>query len=101
MRIVDRPGTNGYAFDHLGKKGQGITQRTRQWVATLSAANSADDTYRALQGTLVTVIDDMGRTVNNVKVLDVRVLQVQQLLDSIPAGSNYEIIAEWLLQPTQ
>ena len=100
VEIIDRAGTDGTGNRLNALKAEDITKYTTEGVTLLATANSAADDYAALKGTHVTVEDDIGRIVNSVLVVDVRVLGVQQILNSDPAGNNYLIRAVWLLKPT-
>ena len=100
IEAIDRPGVNGEAFRENAKKVQGIQVQTTMWVVSLALANAAIDNYSALKGTLVTVIDDNGRTVNNVMVLDVQVNRIRPILTSSPSGYSHSVNATWYLKPT-
>jgi len=97
---IDRPGVDGEAFRQNANKVAAIEIFTKQWVTTLTAANLAIDYYSALKGYTVTVVDDLGRTINNVMVLDVRVNAVQTILTSSPTGYTHQVSAVWYLKPT-
>ncbi len=100
VEIIDRAGTDSTGERLNALKAEDITKYTTKGVTLLSSANNAIDDYASLKGSRVTVVDDMGRTVNKVLVVDVRVLGIQQVLNSSPPGTNYLIRAVWLLKPT-
>ncbi|MHC4123924.1 MAG: hypothetical protein ACYSSI_10150 [Planctomycetota bacterium] len=100
VAIIDRPGVNGTANRVDALKAEEITVYTKEAVTQLSTANAAADDYAALKGSYVTVVDDMGRGVYDVLVVDVRVLGKQAFLLSDPPDLNYIVRAVWLLKPT-
>ena len=101
VEIIDRPGVNGTANRINALKAAEITKYTTEGVASLAAANAAADTYAALKGTHVTVVDDLGRSVGLVLVVDVRVVDKQAITTSDPAGITHMVKAVWMLKPTQ
>jgi len=100
IEAINRPGVDGEAFRENAKKVEGIQVQTTTWVVSSALANAAIDNYSALKGSLVTVIDDNGRTVNNVMVLDVIVNRITPILISSPLGYSHSINATWYLKPT-
>ena len=100
MEIIDRSGTDGTGSRENALKAEDITKYTTEGVTLQTTANLSADDYAALKGTYVTVVDDMGRTVTYVLVIDVRVLGAQLVLNPDPTGNNYLIRAVWLLKPT-
>ena len=100
MEIIDRTGVDGTDSRENALKAEDITKYTTQGVTLTAWANAAADYYAALKGTYVTVVEDMGRTVYYVLVIDVRVLGVQRIFNPDPPGNNYLIRAVWLLKPT-
>jgi len=100
MEIIDRSGVDGTGSRENALKAEDITKYTTEGVTLLATANSAADDYALLKGTYVAVTDDTARTVTYVLVIDVRVLGVQQILNSDPVGNNYLVRAVWLLKPT-
>ena len=101
VEIIDRPGVNGTANRVNALKAEEITVYTLEGMSSLNDAKNIADTYAALKGTNVTVVDDLGRSVSEVLVVDVRVLSVRNVLNPQPAGNDYLVRAVWLLKPTQ
>lgn len=102
VEIIDRAGTDGTAYRVDALKAEELTIYTIEGVEAKADANDRADDYSALKGTLVTVIDDLDREVENVLVVDVRVIRTPQtILNSVPADINYLVSAIWLLKPTQ
>ena len=100
IETIDREGVDGEAFRLNAEKVPEITVRTIQAVETLSSANAAPDTYAALIGTYVTVIDDLGRSVTNIMVLDAKALHTQTVETPSPSSYNYLVYGIWTLKPT-
>jgi hypothetical protein len=100
VEIIDRPGVDGTASRIDAFKAEELTINTIEGVTNLVTAQAAADDYAELKGTHVTVVDELGRTVTYVLVVDVRVLSVKALLYSNPPNNNYLINAVWLLKPT-
>ena len=100
VELIDRPGRNGTAYRVPAFKAEEITKYTEAGYELLASANSAADVYAALKGYKVTIVDDLGRTVPYVLVVDVRVTGVRSQKFSSPAGHNYIVYAVWLLKPT-
>jgi len=102
VEIIDRPGTDGVASRVDALKAEEITIYTVEGVVNLATAQNKADDYAALKGELVTVIDDLGRSVQEVLVVDVRVISTpQKLALSVPTGIGYVVRAIWLLKPTK
>ena len=100
VEIIDRTGVDGTASRIDALKAAEINKFTVQGVETLNIANAAADTYASYKGTHVTICDDLGRTVQSVLVVDVRVTSVQHTPVSDPAEINYLVRAAWVLKPT-
>jgi len=97
--IIDRPGVDGIGFRYNALKlGQQTVESVEAITYWANAVTRPDD-YAALKGTLVSVIDDMGRRVDNVLVGEVIVTAMQQVYNAT-GGANYIVRATWVLQPT-
>ena len=101
VEVIERPGVDGSAFREEAQKVPELILNTLAAATTLAAANLACDNYALLKGTLVTVVDQLGRTVPYVMVLDVRVTRVAPCAGSAPVGTNYLVWAQWWVKPTQ
>lgn len=95
-----RPGIAGVVFDFRAAKAPMIQKVTREGVANAAVSNAADEDYKALKGSLVTVVDDHGRTNLSVMVVDVKVIRKQPMLLDVPNNHGYHVEAEWMLQST-
>jgi len=100
VEIIDREGVDSVASRIDAFKAEDITKYTTEGVANITDAQTAADDYAALKGYLVTVVEDVGRTIYNVLVVDVRVISINTIVNSSPANINYLINAVWLLKPT-
>ena len=98
---INRPAVDGVAFRDDARKVREIMLETIATSTTLAAANVAVDNYAAIKGTLVTIVDDFGRTVNYVMILDVGEVRIQPVSGSSPAGTAYLVKAAWRVKPTQ
>lgn len=101
VEMIDRPGIDGIAARVDALKAEELTVYTSQKVVDVEAANDKADEYAALKGTKVTVVDDLGRSVSSVLIVDVRVTKKQTVLTSSPAGTGALVWAVWLLKPTK
>ncbi len=102
VEIIDRSGVDGTASRVDALKAEEITVYTTEGVEDLSDAQDRADDYAAYKGTHKTVIDDLGREVEDVLVVDVRVIGTpQKVLTATPAGINYLVRGVWLLKPTK
>jgi len=96
---IERPGVDGVGYRQKGKRGEVVTLTS---VADTNNATTTTAAYVALRGTLVTVVEDAGRTSYYVAVLDViitRVRAVSGAVGGLTAGA-YLVDATWTLQPT-
>ena len=100
VEIIDREGVDSVASRIDAFKAEDITKYTTEGVANITDAQTAADDYAALKGYLATVVEDVGRTIYNVLVVDVRVISINTIVNSSPANINYLINAVWLLKPT-
>ena len=101
---ITRPNVDGHAFRRFGKRGmsslwESVVDLTQANVSTTIAG------YRALQGTLVTLVDEAGDSYTNVMVRSVRigsVFAVTKAVGGLASGSNrYMLMATWEIQPTE
>ncbi len=99
MEEIDRKGKDGVVFCSHGRKAQEVEVNTVAIADTLNEANSASERYRALIGSAVTMVDDQGRTIPNVMILDVNVYHVQKVAISTPIAA-YLVYAIWRLKAT-
>ena len=102
VEIIDRAATDGTADRIDALKAEELTIYTIEGVEDLATANGRTDDYAALKGGRITVIDDLGREVEEVLIVDVRVIRTpQNIALSVPSGIEYLVSAIWLLKPTK
>jgi len=101
VEIIDRRGTDGTASRVDALKAEEITEYTVEGIYYLADANNCADDYAAYKGTHKTIIDDLGRTIYDVLIVDVRVTRVKRVLTPSDASINYLVYAVWLLKPTR
>lgn len=101
VQTIDRQGVDGHAYRTDAQKSEETTKYTTATTNSKSTANQAASSYAAIKGTLQTVEDDMGRSVENILIIDVRVTRVFRVLNPSPAGNDYVIEAAWTLRATQ
>lgn len=99
MATINRKGRDGEVFRSDARKVPEVIQRTVTYVTSAGDANSADDVYKALIGSLVTVVDDHGRSVSNVMVLGAQVDFIQAVTTATATASHL-VYGSWLLKPT-
>ena len=100
MSPIDRAGVDGSAFRNDAKKVPEIQLDATATAETLALANAAIDNFADLVGSLVTIVDDLGRSVGSVAVLGVIVYQVRALVNASPSTANYLIRSAWRVKPT-
>lgn len=101
VEIIDRPGVDGVAHRINALKATEITLFTLEGIELKATANGRADDYAALKGTTVTIVDDQGRSVDDVLIVEVRVLSPPQyVLNPQPTGNNYLVKAAWVVKPT-
>lgn len=99
VKEFDRPGIDGVGFYFGAAKAPLCQKVTVEGVANAVTANTAQENYQALKGSMITVVDDTGRTKSSVMVINVQVLQKKQVLLST-TGYGYYVTAAWTLKAT-
>jgi hypothetical protein len=94
---VSRPGVTGHAFQELGARAEPVVMESVIDCTDNAALKAEILEYVALQGTLVTVVDDLGNTWTNVMVLRVRTGQGKYVASAVGGvnGGNYLLRATW------
>ncbi len=98
LKTTEQRAIDGEGFVENARKSEASIVETIEMVSALATANMAANDYADIKGTIVTVVEDLGRTVNNVLVLDVRVMGVKQVFAPSIEGANYLIKANWVLK---
>ena len=104
LEDTTRPGVDGVSYRRIGKKSESFQLRTFTDAASAAAAKAlVATTYKGLQGTLVTVVDDMGNTWNNVAVLAVDPVSVKGVNTPVGGVVGGVVLLEclWTLQATE
>lgn len=101
VEIIDREGIDSTGERKNAKKAGFIYVTTTKSYTSLNDLKDAVDNYALLKGSRVTVIDDLGREVNEVLVVDVKVPRLQCYANSSPTGKVGVAYANWVLKPTQ
>lgn len=107
VEIITRPGVDGVAA-----KQYGLRPGVNQAVSVTDAEDASDVTtlleaYDALKGALVTVVDDLGRTHNNVLVQDCQAVQAKAISGAggyvrcTTTPPTYLVYASWMLLVTE
>jgi hypothetical protein len=100
MAPIKRAGVDGSAFRRDAKGVPEIILQATSWAVSETLALTSPDLYAALVGSLVTVVDDLGRTVNNVMVLACQVTRISRLGVSTEPTAEFMIRSVWKVQPT-
>ena len=94
---INRPGVDGIATRTPADKSPGVQKQTIEPYTLLANANTAKAAYEALQGSYVTVTDDMGAVTANVLVVRVSGVRVQAVFSSADPTINFLVYATWEL----
>jgi len=103
LQDITRAGVDGVAYRKVGK-GAGRTQITTLVdLGSSSAVNSEIEAYKALQGTLVTIVTENGGSYTNVAVLNVTSLPVQKTISAVGGvnGGTHLLRCQWVVQMTE
>jgi len=103
LEDITRANVDGISYRKLGKRGHPFQLISLVDVATAGAAKAELEAYKALQGTLVTVVDDTGASVSQLAVLSVRRAgPVRRVVNPVGGvnGGSYLLAARWDLEPT-
>lgn len=102
LQDITRPGVDGVAYRKVGKRAS-RTQLTT--IVDLASGNveTEIDEYKALEGTLVTIVDEAGITWSNVAVLMVRPLPIRRVASSVGGinGGTRILTCQWVVQATE
>lgn len=100
IKEFSRAGIDGVGFEFQAAKAPLCQKDTVEGVANAAIANTAEETYKLLKGSLVVVVDDHGRTRGNVMILDVTVTRKTAMLLDVPNNYSYHVEATWTLKAT-
>ena len=100
---ITRPNVDGVAVRVIGQRGVKFQIYTGVDVDDAAAAEALAATYKALQGTLVTVVDAHGQTHTYIAVHHVDIVRKRPLANAVgglSALAGYWVDAAWTLQET-
>ena len=101
---ITRPGKDGHAYRWLGERSEPQMLASLADVTGLASATATCTAYRALQGSLVTVVDDFGDTRANVMVQSVSGIRFRKIASAAgglhDASASYIVSANWQFQTT-
>ena len=103
VEVITRPNVDGAAYRTMGQRSTPFRMTSVVDVDDAADAETLADTYKALKGTLVTIVDDHGQTHNYVAVLDVDIVRKKKLIvgvGGLSASMGYLVEAAWTLQET-
>jgi len=103
LRDITKPGTDGVAYQAIGKRSQPTQARTIRDVADQSAVEPFHQQCVSLKGAIVSVVTDMNETVNFVAVLDVSMLTHRKHITPVGGIEAGTVLIEhrWILQETK
>lgn len=103
LENITRPHVDGIAFRKIGKRGRPVEVVTVVDVASGSAAKTEFENYEALQGTLITVVDDAANSWANVAVLSVHRAGIRAVTTPVGGvrGGAWLLRCRWTLQHTE
>ncbi len=97
---ISRAAQDGHAYRTMGKRAPAVQVRTFMDFATATSAQTIVASYRALQGTLITVVDDHSVTTTSVMVEAVENIQIRRVAKSAggTANATQTVTALWTLR---
>jgi hypothetical protein len=104
LQEITRPHVDGIAYRKVGKRGRTFQGESIVDVASAASAKTTFETYKATQGSLVTVVDDAGNSWTNVAVLAVRRAgNPKRTYTPVggEAGGGWLLRARWVFQMTE
>ena len=103
LQDITRAGVDGVAYRKVGKRASRTQVTTLVDLGSDAAVKSELEAYKALQGTLVTVVTENGGSYTNVAVLNVTSLPVQKTISAVGGvnGGNYLLRCQWVVQMTE
>ena len=105
LNVITRANVNGVAFRKIGKRANPFVMTGTVDSLTEASAKLLVYDYKELQGTLVTVKDERGRSWTNVVVLGVRTGSIKPIKTAVGqlSGPNPTqlLTTQWTLQHTE
>lgn len=102
LKLIARAGVDGMAYSKMGTKPAPFGLFTRSGANSATAAKTLVETYKALQGTVVEVVDATGRTWSNVVVIDVVTIRIRAIVTGVgdAAGMTHILQTRWQMEST-
>ncbi len=101
LETLARQGVNGTAFRKVGRRNEPVILVSIADVLDAPATKAIWESYKALQGTSIQLIEDNGTTWDNVVVLNVRRLgfpkKMATSVGGLVADSQFLVTVEWQL----
>jgi len=105
LDVITRPNVNGVAYRKIGKRSNPFVMSGIVDSLTEASAKDLVYDYKELQGTLVTIKDERGRTWTNVAVLGVRTVSIIPIKTSVGhlsvTNPTQLLTTQWTLQHTE
>lgn len=104
VEVVHRPGSDGIAYRVIGHRSDEFVLRTSVDHDNIAATLTAIEAYKALQGTLITVLDDRGRTWVGLLVLNVREITARKIVGAdsgVSTSKGAWQVCEWRCRVTE
>jgi hypothetical protein len=103
VQDITRAGVDGRAYRKTGKRAPPAQVTTVVDLGGSAAVKAALAAYKALQGTLVTVVTESSGTYTNVMVKSVREVDTKRVMSAVggtTAGTRL-LACQWVLQMTE
>ena len=99
---ITRAHVDGIAFRKIGKRGAPFSMTSLVDVGSAATAKSTYTTYKATEGSLVTLVDDAGNSWANVMVLSVRRGGVKRTYTPVGgiSGGGWLLSCQWVFRMT-
>ena len=105
LEVITRANVDGVAFRKTGKRAESFEMQSLvDGLSSTETALTLLDSYKAMQGTLVTLTLEDGSIYNNVMVLrvtEIERLPIKSSVGGIVPGSDYLLRCSWTLQMTE
>jgi len=103
VRMLERPGADGVGYQAIGKRARPTRARSICDVANAAAVDTLLQDANAIRGSLQTVVEDDGTSVDNVFVHQVVKVMSKRVLTPVGGltAGEWLVTLEWVLQETQ
>lgn len=104
LQEITRPNVDGISYRKVGKRGEPFQVNTVIDLLNYPTAKTRVSDYAAMQGTLVTLVEESGSTWNNVLVLNTRHVEtvpIRSSVGGITANSLVLLSMVWTLRMTE